>query len=63
MTKTTAQAAALALSALMTLGIVAGMNALATKQYTAADNLAMAQYGLSHLAVQHVVVVGHRADA
>jgi hypothetical protein len=63
MTKTTTQVAALALSALMTLAIVAGMNGLATKQYAAADSLAMAAYGQTHVAVQHVVVVGHRANA
>ena len=63
MTKTTTQAAALALSALMTLAVVAGMNGIATKQYAAADSLAMAQYGQTHVAVQHVVVVGHRAVA
>ena len=63
MTKTTPQAAALVLSALMTLGIVAGMNGIATKQYAAAASLAMAQYGQTHVAVQHVVVVGHRAVA
>ena len=63
MTKTTSQAAALVLSALMTVGIVAGMNGLATKQYAAADSLAMAQYGQTHVAVQHVIVVGHRATA
>jgi len=63
MTKTTPQAAALVLSALMTLGIVAGMNGLATKEYAAADSLAMAQYGQTHVAVQHVVVIGHRATA
>jgi ABC-type amino acid transport system permease subunit len=62
MTKTT-QAAALVLSALVTLGIVAGMNGIATKQYAAADSLAMAQYGQTHVALQHVVVVGHRANA
>ena len=63
MTKTTAQAAALALSALMTLGVVAGMNGIATKQYAKADSLAMAQYGQTHVALQHVTVVGHRANA
>jgi ABC-type amino acid transport system permease subunit len=63
MTKTTTQAAALALSALMTLGVVAGMNGIATKQYAAADSLAMAQYGQTHVALQHVTVVGHRANA
>ena len=61
MTKTTAQFAALALSALMTLGVFAGMNGLATAQYAAADSLAMAQYGQQHVAVQHVTVIGHRA--
>ena len=63
MTKTTTQAAALALSALMTFGVVAGMNGIATKQYAAADTLAMAPYGQTHVAVQHVTVVGHRANA
>ena len=57
------QAAALALSALMSLGIVAGMNGLATSQYAAADSLEMARYGQAHVAVQHVTVVGHRATA
>ena len=61
MTKTTAQIAALALSALMTLAIVAGMNGIATRQYAAADTLAMAPYGQQHVAVQHVTVIGHRA--
>ena len=61
MTKTTAQAAAIVLSALMTLATVAGMNAVATHQYAAADSLAMAQYGQTHVAVQHVTVVGRRA--
>jgi ABC-type amino acid transport system permease subunit len=63
MTKTTARAAAFAFSALMTLATVAGMNSIATKQYAAADSLAMAPYGQSHVAVQHVTVVGHRANA
>jgi hypothetical protein len=61
MTKTTAQFAALALSALMTLGIVAGMNGIATKEYVAADRLALAQDGLAQVALQQVIVVGHRA--
>jgi ABC-type amino acid transport system permease subunit len=63
MTKTTTQAAALALSALMTLAVVAGMNGIATKQYAAADSLAMAPYGQAHVAMQHVTVVGRRANA
>jgi len=63
MTKTTAQFAAFALSALMTVATVAGMNGIATKQYAAADSLAMAPYGQTHVAVQHVTVIGHRAAA
>ena len=63
MTKTTTQAAAAVLSALMSLAIVAGVNGLATTQYAAADALAMAPYGQAHVAVQHVTVVGHRATA
>ncbi len=63
MTKTTTQVAALALSALMTLAVVAGMNGIATAQYSAADSLAMAQYGQTHVAVQHVTVIGRRANA
>ena len=63
MTKTTPQAAALILSALMTLAVVAGMNGIATKQYAAADSLAMAQYGQTHVALQRVTVIGHRATA
>ena len=63
MTKTSTQAAALALSVLMTLATVAGMNGIATKQYAAADSLAMAPYGQTHVAVQYVTVIGHRANA
>ena len=63
MTKTTSQAAAFALSALMSLSVIAGMNGLATSQYAKADSLAMAPYGQTHVAVQHVTVVGHRATA
>ena len=63
MTKTTTQVAALVLSAVMTLAVVAGMNGIATKQYAAADSLAMAPYGQTHVAVQHVTVIGHRANA
>ena len=63
MTTSNARIAAIALSALMSLGVVAGMNGLATAQYAAADSLAMAPYGQTHVAVQHVTVVGHRATA
>jgi hypothetical protein len=63
MTKTTPRAAALVLSALVTLGVFAGANGLATQQYAKADSLAMAQYGQEHVAVQHVTVIGRRADA
>jgi hypothetical protein len=60
MTKTTTQFAALALSALMTFGVVAGMNGIATKEYVAADRLSLAQDGLAQVALQQVIVVGHR---
>jgi len=63
MTSTTARIAAFALSVLMTLGVVAGMNGIASRQYAAADSLAMAPYGQAHVAIQHVTVVGHRANA
>ena len=63
MTKTTTQATALVLSALMTLSVVAGMNGIATKEYAAADALAMAPYGQTHVAQQTVTIVGHRANA
>ena len=63
MTKTIPQAAAVVLSVLMTLAVVAGVNGIATKQYAAADALAMAPYGQTHVAVQHVTVIGHRANA
>ena len=63
MTKTTSQAAAVVLSVLMSLAIVAGTNGIATTQYAKADSLAMAPYGQVHVAVQHVTVVGHRATA
>ena len=63
MTKTTPQAAAVVLSVLMSVATVAGVNGIATMQYAKADSLAMAPYGQTHVAVQHVTVVGHRANA
>ena len=63
MTKTTTQAAAVVLSVLMTVATVAGVNGIATQQYAKADSLAMAPYGQTHVAVQHVTVVGHRTNA
>ena len=63
MTKTTSQAAAVVLSVLVSLATVAGMNGIATKQYAKADSLAMAPYGQTHVAVQHVTIVGHRITA
>ena len=63
MTKTTTRFASLALAVLMTAATVAGMNGIATKQYAVADTLAMAPYGQTHVAVQHVTVIGHRANA
>lgn len=63
MTKTTHQAAAAVLSAFMSLAMVAGMNGLASSQYVKAENLAMASYGPFEAPVQHVTVIGHRANA
>ena len=64
MTKTTTQFAGLALSVLMTVATVAGMNGIATRQYAVADTLAMASYGQTQVAaVQRVTIVGHRANA
>ena len=60
MTKTTSQAAAAVLSVLMAVATVAGMNGIATKQYAKADSLAMAPYGQTHVAMQHVTVVDQR---
>jgi len=61
MTKTTAQAAALALSALVTLGIVAGMNGIATTQYAAAEHVAQVAADATQVAaVQRVVVTARR---
>jgi len=62
MTKTTARFAAFALSVLMTVGTVAGMNGLATKQYAAAERVAQVAADATQVAaLQRVVVVAHRA--
>ena len=58
MTKTTTQFAAVALATLMTLGTVAGMNGIATKQYAAAERVAQAGMTVQVAALQHTV---HRA--
>ncbi len=59
MTPSTAlHAAALALSTLVTLGTFAAADAMATHQYAAAGAVAVAQ--TPNLALQTVVVVGHR---
>jgi len=72
MTTTTTQAAALALSVLVTLGTLAGANGLAGKQYASAVRVAQASSDLAamqrvvvvgHLPTQRVVVIGHRATA
>jgi hypothetical protein len=63
MTKTTTRFAAFALAAFMTTATLASMNGIATRQYAVADTLAMAPYGQAHVALQHVTVVGHRANA
>jgi len=59
MTKTTAQFAAFALAALMTLGTVAGMNGIASKQYAAAERVAQAGTTTQVAALQHPAA--HRA--
>ncbi len=62
MTQSTAlHAAALALSTFVTLGTFAAADAMATQQYVAADAVAVAQ--MPKLALQTVVVVGHRRAA
>jgi hypothetical protein len=73
MTKTLAQATALALSVLVTLGTVAGANGLASRQYAAAQRTVLASSEpagamqrvvvVGHLPTQRVVIVGHRAAA
>jgi len=59
MTKTFAQAAAFALAAVLTAATFAGANAMATQTYAKADAAALARGDV--LAMQTVVVVGHRA--
>jgi len=62
MTKTTAHAAAAVLSVLMSLGIVAGMNDIATKQYAAAEHVVQVAADATQVAaVQRVVVTARRA--
>jgi ABC-type amino acid transport system permease subunit len=61
MTKTSTQAAALVLSALMTLATVAGMNGIATKQYAAAESLALAQSGQTQVVLDNATVAARRA--
>ena len=62
MTKTTATAAALVLSVLMTVATLAGMNGIATKQYATAERVAQVAVDATQVAaLQRVVVVAHRA--
>ena len=63
MTNTTTQVVALALSMLMTVANFAGMNDLATKEYKAADKLASAPDGQTHVAHQNLTIVRNRANA
>ncbi len=63
MTKTIPQAAAVVLSVLVSLATVAGVDGIAARQYAKADGLVMASYGQTHVAIQHVTIVGHRANA
>jgi hypothetical protein len=58
MTKTFTQAAAFALAVLLTAGTFAGANAMAGHEYAKADAVAAAQGQV--MALQSVVVVGHR---
>ena len=61
MTKTTAQAAAAVLAVLMSFGIVAGMNGIATRQYSAAERVAQVAANATQVAaVQRVVVTARR---
>ena len=62
MTKTPARITAFALSTLMTLAVVAGMNGIAARQYASADALVTASAGQDQVALQRVVIVGHRAN-
>jgi len=57
---TTAQAAAFVLSALVTVATLAGVNAVAAQEYRKADAV-VATAAAPVLALQTVVVVGHRA--
>jgi hypothetical protein len=61
MTKTLVQTVAFLLAALTTLGTVAAANGIATKQYAAATRVAEAADGTTHLPMQRVVIVAHRA--
>ena len=63
MSKIATQAVAAVLSAVMSLAMVAGVNGMATSQYVKAESLALASYGPFEGPVQHVTVVGHRANA
>jgi hypothetical protein len=60
MTTTFAQAAAFTFAAVLTVATFAGANAMATQAYVKADAVATAQ-AAPVLALQRVVVVGHRA--
>ena len=64
MTKTTAHAAAAVLSVLMTLGVVAGMNGIATTQYAAVEHVVQVAADATQVAsLQRVVVVARRINA
>ena len=61
MTKTATQAAALVLSVLMSVATLAGMNGIATKQYSAAERVAQVAANATQVAaVQRVVVTARR---
>ena len=60
MTKTIAHTAAIAFAAVLTVATFAGANAMAKSEYVKADAVATAQ-AAPVLAMQKVVIVGHRA--
>jgi hypothetical protein len=61
MTKSTTQAAFFILSALVTLGAFAGVNAIAAHEFVAADERVMALADATQMAaIQRVEIIGHR---
>ena len=57
------QAAPIALAALLTTAMLFATNALANHQYRVASVAAQASTQVAAMDVQHVTIVGHRANA